>query len=114
MKQVPYTTMDGNSSIDEAPADGMYAVVRYNDDKVRTRYGFPVDQVFPWQVAVFNFEDGLCDQIASGSSPDDLATRYEISGIYLVDLAEGKIEELIRRFAAIDIELIPEVQTVTA
>ncbi len=114
MKQLPYTEVAPKHIVSPAPADGDYLVVSYNKDPVNTRYGIMVEPVFPWWAKIESFNGGMCDSIASGSSPSYMAERYEVQGVFLVGLPLQKRQELIAEFAQIGIELVPTTTEATA
>ncbi len=107
MRQIPYTEVTAGHTVSPAPADGDYLAVSHNDDLVKTRYGMMVEQVFPWRAEVFSFNAGMCEPKASGSSPKDMAERYDILEVFLVGLTEQRQQELTVKFAQIGIELVP-------
>jgi hypothetical protein len=73
-------------------------------DRYMTRYGFPVDNPFPWRGAIYRFKDGECDMIASSSNPVQLTGEYEIKQVIFGSLTENQSKKMTERFATAGFE----------
>jgi uncharacterized membrane protein len=106
-KQVPFTEVSTSNPLDASPPDGKYAVISYDSSPRHTRYHFSVENPFPWSVTIYVFKDGLCDEVASGSSPEHELTRRELDRVFLVGLSAELRSQLDQKLARSGIELTP-------
>lgn len=88
--------MSAGEELEQAPPDGLYAVITYGDDPfthpVLLAVG-AVPMMFPWGIRLYAFKNGLCDDMGYSSSPSRTLEERDVRVVYLVELVPQTLED---------------------
>lgn len=112
MKELPCECTKAPTPLKEALPDGIYAVIRYEEnlDLKGIGHRLPSHLRFPsWIIRLYKFEEGLCEEVECGSDPSSIfsCADQEIAKVYLVGLTEERRKALDAMLAQHQLKLSP-------
>lgn len=105
MRKIPVIEMLNGSEVHECPPDGNYAVITHAQHLTR-KIGATVPTAFPWMARIYQFKDGVGDDIACGSDLAAMITDYNVAKVYLVGINAVDRRELDQKLSEKQIELV--------
>lgn len=105
LKKIPFRVIPDEKAKEPLP-DGEYVVVRFCGQTIHTRYGFAVENPFPWWAAIVRFSEGICDFPHSASDLSYLLDFHGVKEVLVVDMPESRRRELDVMLAKSNIELV--------
>jgi hypothetical protein len=112
VRKIPFREMRHDTRIESRLTDGYYAVITYCGDPFGNSFGYPRMGFSPWNIRVYDVEDGKLYFFTSGTNPAvALASlpSHALQMVYLLELDRRRREELTLMLGTHDLEFAEQV-----